>query len=239
MRKKAPRPDRSTEGVSAGVSFPQDLKNRLPPALLAEVGAVCLIWNVVEDMVDALLRTGLDISPSVAQHVTSRINGLDGKTAIIKELLNAFPPTPTVFQDLVTTTLNGVSECKRFRDGVVHARLHSQTTSLAYSAQRQGRVDEIVFTREALSGLYDRLAILDHELRTIRSTCDAHLFNAGYRRYPTFVESGRTIREIIQSYVKNLQEYQAQKKSLPPMPTVDSIKAKETEYSEGVAATMD
>ena len=43
MRKKAPRPDRSTEGVSAGVSFPQDLKNWLPSDLLAEVGAVRLL----------------------------------------------------------------------------------------------------------------------------------------------------------------------------------------------------
>ena len=227
MRKRAPRPDPSKDGVSAGVRFPSEIKGHLPVEHLAELGAVCLAWNVVEDRVDALLQTGLDISSNIAQHVTSRINGMDGKIAIVKEMLKVFPPAPEFFQEMVSITLAGVSECKGARDGAIHARLYSHTTELAYSAQRQGRMDEIVFTREALNGVYDRLTILDHELRCIRSAYDAYLTGSGYRRYASFIETGGTPPEIFQRHVRGLQEYQATRKFLPPLPTVDSVKASE------------
>jgi len=55
---------------------------------LAAVGAVTLAFNELQSCLELMLRASTNIGDWLFVEVSSRINGLDGKTAIIKYVID-------------------------------------------------------------------------------------------------------------------------------------------------------
>ena len=64
-----------------------DIKADLTEKQLAAFGAAALAYNVLEDQIDALLSVTTRIPNWLFAEVSSRIHGLDGKTAIIQKAI--------------------------------------------------------------------------------------------------------------------------------------------------------
>ncbi|MCH8615765.1 hypothetical protein LZ016_06580 [Sphingomonas sp. SM33] len=152
-------PPQSRTGVSSGDPFFD-----LAADQLATIGAVALMYNSVESRIDDMLAEGLRI-PIQPAEVLSRINGVEGKVALIK-----FSAAHWGFSDKEQLFLAealgdaGFMMLKRWRDAVIHARLFDFRTGVARVPERQGRTSEVLLSLEALEGLYNRLVALKNEL---------------------------------------------------------------------------
>ena len=51
---------------------------------LQAIGAIMLAWNWIEGAIDTSLAVALELHPDMWTDITSRINGMDGKIAILK-----------------------------------------------------------------------------------------------------------------------------------------------------------
>jgi hypothetical protein len=102
-----------------------DIKKDLSSPLLAALGAVALAWNDVEAMIDLLMCVITRLPHNLWREFTTRINGIDGKFAIIKHAIASTYGIPassemySEFQD----TLSAAAECRSYRDSVIHSRI--------------------------------------------------------------------------------------------------------------------
>jgi hypothetical protein len=139
-----------------------DIKE-VEPERLRAIGAVMLAWNWIEGAIDTSIGMALELHPNMWVDVSSRINGLDGKIAILKESAKLFTATPDDMLLAISKTLNAVEDHKRYRDGVAHVRMGEPSAIVADTAQRRGKTDEILITQEALDALFERLQVLQRE----------------------------------------------------------------------------
>ena len=130
---------------------------------------------------------------------------------------------------------------------MIHSRIIDIRSSIGEAASRQGRIDEVLLTETALSGVYERLVILRRELHSLINwfeeidrlrTFDSeskpvehlaiqHMFArvaAMGEGKPGFISSDpadSNTAEIglkAQYAISQLQHHQAHRKSLPPLP---------------------
>jgi hypothetical protein len=128
------------------------------------IGAICLEWNFVEDMLDYALFNVWEMDWNASVEVASRINGMEGKFAIIKSCVRNVKRHPELIPSIVDITIDAVAEYKRYRDGVIHARLLHPKSGVATTSVNRGRADEVLVSKDALDGLLTRLQILSCEM---------------------------------------------------------------------------
>jgi hypothetical protein len=197
-----------------GVRSTDPFKN-LSADQLAYIGAIAMLYNDVEAVVDGLCGGALRI-PFNDQEVLSRINGIEGKYALIKIGARHWG-----FDDSEMAHLGealgdgGCHGLKKWRDAVIHARMFDIESSVARVYERQGRVAEVLLALDALKGLYKRLELMRLELDALRG--------ALYRRARiTRGELASPHKERLEQEILTLwsqaQSHRSERQSLPPMP---------------------
>ena len=127
--------------------------SRADQELAALVGHMTFLWNYIENALDWTLDQAIEAPPALRVDVRSRINGLDGKLAIIKKCVGL----PSKFSDgertLVLNTLGCFDELKRARDAVTHVRIGNAERDVAPSFERQGDIYEALVSKDAITTL--------------------------------------------------------------------------------------
>lgn len=199
-----------------------DIKNDLPTEQLAGIGAVSLAWNELESGIDFLLATSLKLATPMHLEVTSRINGFDGKIALIKAALKKVWQVPEDSCAVIADTFGAIEVYKRYRDGVVHALIVSRDSAVAQTAQRRGALDEILVTVDALDALYARIIAADREVFLIlKAVMVLHLPEMGAKKFKLGeIPESITVSawEGAMEYITELKELQSKRKALGTLP---------------------
>jgi len=217
MRRKQ-QPRERTERVA-------DLKQNLSQEQLAAIGAVTIAWNELEIFIHLLLGYGLYFPWPLLLEVTTRINGIDGQIEIIRKLrtLHMDIGVEEKVWKLIEISLSGITEYKRFRDGVIHARVLDAPQGIGEIIQKRGAREEILLTEKALNALYDRLVLLRSELVSITL-----IFEKVSRHLQIDIlrdkrPNTKSLSQDIQAYVSQLQQHQSQRLLLQPLPGFPEI----------------
>jgi len=192
-----------------------DLRKNFTSKQLEAIGAVTIAWNEVEIFLDIALEEALWIPEAAWLHVSTRINGYDGKVAIIKELKREY--LADLGEDTwnhITLSLDGLTECKGFRDAVIHARAYDVPEGIGALIRKRAAKEQVLLTEPALNGLVDRLTALRLEFKQIVMLFDAL---RSLRLY--YLQDKSPLERSIQVYAARLQEHQTARRSLPPLPT--------------------
>lgn len=192
----------------------RDVRRELKPELLAGIGAVCITWNLIEDSIDMAVTTALDITFLLRVDITSRIHGLDGKLAIIRKALQTYPIFAALNKDVIRETLSAIETHKRYRDGVIHARIIDPDDPVAETPKGRGATDEVLVTQQSLDALYARLRLLKEETSAV-----AFLIHLSRLRQAAIDDRGIELAELqSQDTTARLRNYQQSRLSLPPLP---------------------
>jgi hypothetical protein len=195
-----------------------DVRKDTNSSHLAIIGAVTIAWNDVEALVDSVLCGAADVPAMLRLDITSRINGFDGKIAIIKKAARDHVYFPKAICVMIEATCGACEEHKRYRDGIIHARILDPHDAVAETTQRKGKTDEVLITEPALNALYDRLIAIQDELSEILSLVYVMKQRRNFQRKGI---SGRLKLQIEQAVRRGqalLRDRQKTRLSLPPLP---------------------
>jgi hypothetical protein len=193
-----------------------DFLQDVQPRRLQLIGAITLAWNWIDGAVDATLGVALELHPDMWVQVTSRINGMDGKIALLKVALGlqGYPPLPDGTDPAIRKTLGAIETNKRLRDGIIHARLIHPEEIIADSAHRRGMTDEVLLSEDALSSLYNLLSLLVREVD--------QLVILYYYRWRLSEESEEEPRQLLAGAFLQARalylDLQKKREELPPLP---------------------
>lgn len=186
----------------------------LTPKQLELIGAIAMMYNDVEETLIDMCRLGLQL-PIDFREVLGRINGIDGIMALVKKVCEKWGFTNEELAALCDTLGNaGFSELKRYRDGIVHARVYDASTSIGKSKRGKGQIQDVLLAETALRGVYDRLYWLEREL----SQLDLILA----RRFGMATVNTDREREQHEAKIPDAwsryQSHRNHRQSLPPLP---------------------
>ena len=181
------------------------------------IGAIALAWNWIEGALDATLAMSLELAADMWVEVSSRINGIDGKTALIKRSLTLDNGLPKFEEDdllILRKAINAIENNKRFRDGLIHARMIHPEAIISQTSQRKGVADEVLMTAEALNALYNLYAALGEEMDAFVRVIFVRLDLGGRLK-----ERGNKLtEEHLRWSLAQLREAQTKREALPPLP---------------------
>jgi hypothetical protein len=192
---------------------PYDILDDIDHEKLTKFAAIILTWNYIETFLDAMLGVALRIHPDLFPHVSSRINGIDGKTAIIKECVVVLEVDEEIGLP-IRKTLNAVETYKRYRDGLVHMKIVDPKAEIADTIQRKGVSDEVLISQEALDALHERLAWLGSEMHQLFMLL--HHAAIGDFAKKTNART-RALERARHAHARHL-EIQQTREALPPLP---------------------
>lgn len=215
-----------------------DIKRDLTEKQLAGIGSAALAYNEAEVLIDALLSFALGLWPEVAVHLTSRINGIDGKIELAKIAVADLGASDEVKEVLASSFggegKSGFSELKRYRDAIVHARISNASAGIAITPGHRGKINDILLTTDALDGLYGRLVCMRNELseacniairlfRLRKLAATAHEVLPLHPPSAAFYDLTKSgIEQDIQGALFRYREHQKRRLSLPPLPDFPS-----------------
>lgn len=160
MRRTSPRPERPSRAY--------DPLAEVDPERLKLIGAISLAWNWIEGSIDSSLSVALRLHPSMWFDVTTRINGLDSKFALLKQCATLYLSDMSAAFDetrrQMADTIGEVSVAKKYRDGVIHVRLTAPEELSGEIPVGKGRLDEVLVSTDALKAFYARLIHLRREM---------------------------------------------------------------------------
>ena len=185
---------------------------------LAGIGLAAIAYNEAEILIDVALSKIFALSPEMSLELTSRINGVDAKSELIKDGVK-YARAPAALVQLVNKTLgtegrSGFSELKRYRDHVVHARVHNAPSGIAQTPGKRGKTYDILLTVEALEALAVRLEKIRLEL--------VDMTNIILKLTQLSGQSKLQIESEIQELISPYQQRQTNRLSLPPLPKFPS-----------------
>jgi len=209
MRRRSTQKDRTWRAY--------DIRKDIKESRLAALGACIIAWNDIEGAIDTAFGMSLDLNFPMWIQVSSRINGLDGKFEIIKQAIKLEFGLPAVLQKQIFETLDSVAHYKKFRDGVMHARITDPDDPVARTAQRKGIEDEVLISEDALNALYSHLAALRLEVDCM--VLIVHYVQIADRRERE--GRAREKQQAVRGFLietAQLPEHQKHRRSLPPLP---------------------
>lgn len=130
------------------------------------LGRVSVYFNYLENAVDRLLVESLEIPSKLHLTVTTRFNGIDAKTNIIKQAVK-IPPLPRGSRELIASAVgtSGVEKLKNYRNRIIHATMIDTKNHIGASHRRQGNFAEIYLHPEVLFGVAERIRHLTNEIK--------------------------------------------------------------------------
>jgi hypothetical protein len=209
MRRKYDK-DKLTDINSTG-----DIKRDLPEKQLAAYGAAALAYNILEDEIDALLYVVTNVPDWLAKEVSSRIHGLDGKTAIIQKAIEK-SALDAADQKTAKEAVAEFGEFKKIRDAMIHTRIIDASIGIGLSDRTRGdKAFEVLLSQEALDTLYDHIAALEKELSSLGSLLGAA--NTLKNAAPDDPNRAR-YEEAIGVHQAQFRENHRRRRSLKPLP---------------------
>ena len=175
-----------------------------------------LQWNYIEGALNLILDVALKLPFQLWVPVHSRINGTDGKIALIKETFGLPAPIPEQAQSPIRKALNAVERYKKYRDGIAHVFLTQSDQIVAESIQHKGMTDEVLLSLEALDCLNDHLETLQGELDALAMI--SHLRAAGFLARDD--SEREQLAEDLRQSMARLHHHQAERESLKPLPRI-------------------
>jgi hypothetical protein len=134
---------------------------------LAEIGAVTIMWNHIDDFVDWLVHICLGSRISPLWAVGRSIGSVDA----ILELLTLAASRNRILDDAaracIDSSFAAIREYKRYRDHIVHSVPYNADLGIAHTMDRRAQLNQSLVTYEALSALYARMKLLLEELPEI------------------------------------------------------------------------
>lgn len=143
---------------------------------LAGVGMVALMFNHAERIIDGLFHSAVQLHTRFYPHVTSRINGIDGKIEIIHVGLRHMGFDAELRNEIQECLGKGAfGHAKSLRDAVVHARILDSELQIGETAPRQGKTYEILLKPAALWALAHYIASIGAEIASTGALVDSYL----------------------------------------------------------------
>jgi hypothetical protein len=156
-----------------------DVRKDLSKESLAGIGAVALVWNDLQAMLEIMVCVCLDIFTNAWRELATRLGGIEDKIELSRVAFKSmFRWTPEL---LVATddTLAAIAQYKGYRDTIIHSRVIDVEQGIAEMTFRRNRVEEVLITEKALNSLYDHIFVTIQEVRELISVGEAmHTFVA-------------------------------------------------------------
>lgn len=214
MRRKA-QPLESYRGIE------HDIRKDVDPQRLAAIGAIALAWNEFEALLDDAFGFALQIKPQIWLDITSRINGFDGKVAILKRACAEVQGIPQAMLVAIADMIGAAEVYKRYRDGVIHAVFMEPSPTVAPTARRRGLIDEALVTQEALEALYVRIIAVRAEMNALNTLLFGMNMTSIWADRISDSDKKRVLGDI-PACVSQFLDLQQSRKSLPPLPEFPS-----------------
>jgi len=147
----------------------QDVKRDLSAVQLAGIGAIVMIWNEVEFMLEVAIYSGEALDADCLVNELPRLRP-DEK---IRRVLPASQARglPQECRTAIASTGHAFRELNNLRNAVVHSRVLNCQTAIGHRSYG-GKVMEVLLTPEALDWLYGQLCELQSELRAVLAIFD-------------------------------------------------------------------
>jgi hypothetical protein len=144
-----------------------DPKEAYTTEQLAEIGAITLIWNHIDDFVDWLLHIALGTPISVLWEVGRAIGDTEAKLDLLKTLASRSRFLNDGARACIDVSFSAIREYKGYRNTIVHSVPFDADRGIALSMDRRANSKQTLVSQEALLSLYTRMKILFEELREI------------------------------------------------------------------------
>jgi hypothetical protein len=143
-----------------------DIKKDLSQNQLAGIGAAALAYNEVEVEIDRLFFLATGLSKELQLEVSTRLGGIDGKTAIIIKGVKRFGLDQQEQKQLeeILGDHGVFGTLKSYRDAVIHARLINAPIGIGARVDRRAKIFDVLLSQDALDALYTHLISLRDEL---------------------------------------------------------------------------
>jgi hypothetical protein len=212
--------------TSRPVFMAGDIKRDLTKEQLAAIGAISLAYNKAEDRIDDLFGVVTALDGQMRLEVSTRINGIDGKIAIITHGAKEFGLTDEEQFSLEELLGEGVfKKLKKYREAVIHSRINHAPVGIGYTIERKAKINEVLLSQNALDALYDHLIACCSEL----SVAAAVLQHARTVNNAAPDDPNREQHEANRSGSSaQFRRYRTLRQSLPPIPEFPS----ESEFHE-------
>jgi hypothetical protein len=158
-------PSRMTRKHSFGpppVPQPWDPKEAYTTEQLAEVGAVILLWNQVEGLLDLLIYTAQN--PPIWD-VSRHLRGVPARIKLLRLAADRNEILLDDAKNMIKTTLDAVQEYEKLRNNIAHSMPYDIEKGIAHGYTYDTDMAQTIVTVPALNGLYLRLKMLIYELR--------------------------------------------------------------------------
>jgi hypothetical protein len=181
-------------------------------------------------MIDYALRELLHIDHDDTD-VTSRINGFEGKVAIIKSVTKRSTTLRGEPARLIADTLGEISVLKTYRDAVAHAHIHAPDAEMVQTSIKHGKPYEVDISTTTLKALFDRIVGFQMEmvdaLRVMQHHFDEFDLETNDYSDPSEVTNGQPF----QAHFLQLQS-RSNRKSLPSIPQLAEEPPSQQEMGE-------
>lgn len=148
----------------------QDVKKDFSRDQLAGIGAVVMVWNELEFMLDCALYSGEELPAECFQDDLPK-RGLDEKVRQVGQAAEKWG-LPETFIASIRASAKAFSDLKNYRNAVVHSRIYDSQTAICNRIKRSGDIEEVLITPQSLNWLYEQIAILRYEMRCVIAVFD-------------------------------------------------------------------
>jgi hypothetical protein len=215
-----------------------DIRKDLTEKQLIAFAAAALAYNVLEDQIDALLHIVTNVPDWLIKEVSSRIHGLDGKTAIIHKALENSDLNLSD-RKIACDSVGAFSEFKKIRDAIVHARIIDAAIGIGLSEKTRGEKSfEVLLTEEALIAFYDHVTALGKVLSDLSQLLAGT--NTLNSLAPSDPNKSRYEEQILDQRAQFRENHRLRRslKQLPKFPPESEMNAAVNRWREAQAATQ-
>lgn len=188
-----------------------DIKQDFSQSHFAEIGAMAFAYNELEGNIDLLFAIACNLSPAMSLEVTSRINGMDGKVAVIRFASAIYEMSPED-ANLLKDALDSFSQFKIYRDAIIHSQIRHAPLGIGIAHERKGKTSEVLISEAAVKILYDHMIALSKEIEV------AHVLLLLYRVVQEKKEEKSSRAAIIREFHLQFLDHHKKRQSLPPIP---------------------
>jgi hypothetical protein len=193
---------------------------------LAGIGAVAILFNELEALLDSVLYRGLGLNGDLWLETVKRISSFDSKYELALLVIdnyqryatNLFEAQNWTFSEVAKNTYGQFRRVKSYRDAIVHARVFDSERGIGEKITYKAKIDQILLTTEALEALYAQMVILKRELEIIFGLFDLMHAAIFLGQKVGFDKNKLPPLPEVSEQIKALAARQKQRLSLPPIP---------------------
>src|SRR6266852_9288082 len=148
---------------------------------------------------------------------------MDGKLAYLRTRAAQSKILTDDARACIKSALDAVAEYKTYRDAIVHSLVFDIDKGIAQRIGSRAEIHQILVTMEALSGLYERLILIQAELRQVDLLFRLADEAGAAAIYRGAADPSQLRRERdVPTVTAQVQEHRNRRLSLPPLPEFPS-----------------